>query len=62
MATNEDDFEQPKMECPRCPAVYDDFDGFGVLHCPACGFCSHASVTGGVCGFCGKTDPFGSQP
>jgi hypothetical protein len=24
-------FEQPKMDCPRCGKVYEDFDGFGVV-------------------------------
>ncbi len=46
--------EQPKMSCPKCNAVYDDYDGFGVLYCPSCGYCQHTSVTGEICGFCKK--------
>lgn len=49
-----DDFEQPKMNCPNCGAEYDDFDGFGVLFCPECRYCQHASVTDGKCDYCGK--------
>ena len=42
------------MYCPKCNAEYNDFDGFGVLYCPKCRFCTHASVTGGICSFCKK--------
>lgn len=49
--------EQPMMDCPRCGAEYEDFDGFGVVFCPACKFCRHLSrdkkPEGWVCGFCG---------
>lgn len=38
--------------CPKCGAEQEDLDGFGVLFCPACRYCTHASVTGNVCGFC----------
>lgn len=34
-----------------------DFDGFGVLHCKACGYCVHPSCTGGVCDICGQVQP-----
>jgi ssDNA-binding Zn-finger/Zn-ribbon topoisomerase 1 len=40
--------------CPKCGAEQQDLDGFGVLHCPKCGYCSHASVTGDICGLCGQ--------
>lgn len=30
--------EQPKMQCPKCRAEYDDFDGLGVLYCEQCGY------------------------
>jgi hypothetical protein len=43
--------------CPKCHAEQEDRDGFGVLHCQACGFCSHASVDGGICGLCGTRLP-----
>ena len=46
---------QDLIPCHRCGKEYPDFDGFGVLHCKACGYCTHASITGGVCEFCGKT-------
>lgn len=36
--------KQPQMKCPKCGAVYDDFDGVGVLHCPACGYCVHPAT------------------
>lgn len=42
------------VACPECGEAQEDLDGFGVLHCPKCGYCTHASVTGGVCGLCGK--------
>jgi len=44
----------PLMECPNCGNVSDDFDGFGVLACDACGFCTHPAITGDVCEICGK--------
>jgi hypothetical protein len=47
--------QQPTMKCPKCPAEYPDFDGFGVLHCTACGYCKHPSITDGVCGLCGQS-------
>lgn len=52
-----DDVPMPKMGCPNCIAVYDDFDGFGVLFCGVCGYCTHPSVTGGVCDWCKKKRP-----
>lgn len=44
---------EPTMLCPRCGQQYDDLDGFGVLHCEHCGFCTHASMTDGRCDLCG---------
>jgi hypothetical protein len=40
------------MMCPQCHTLIDDFDGFGVLAHDACGYCSHPSLTGGVCEIC----------
>ena len=42
------------VACPECGAEQEDLDGFGVLFCPACGFCTHVSVSGFICGLCGK--------
>ena len=47
---------QPKVVCPKCGKEYDDFDGIEVLYCEVCGFCKHASMTGGICDFCKKTE------
>lgn len=46
--------EQPKMNCPQCDLEYEDFDGFGILHCEKCGYCVHASISGDVCDYCEK--------
>lgn len=43
-----------KMYCPKCGEEYDDFDGFGVLYCEECGYCTHASITDRICDFCHK--------
>lgn len=45
--------DMPDMTCPKCKAEYEDFDGFGVLFCPACRYCKHAARTDGVCEYCG---------
>lgn len=42
-----------EMECPQCKAVYEDFDGVGVIYCENCGYCEHASITGDTCDYCG---------
>ena len=41
-----------EAQCPCCGNWQDD-DGFGVLHCEACGYCAHSARTGGVCNICG---------
>ena len=48
------DLGVPESACPRCGAWVEDHDGFGVLFHPACGYCKHASITDGVCAFCGE--------
>ena len=51
--------DMPTMTCPRCKAELPDFDGFGVLahtkpaYADGCGYCSHPSRDGDVCGICG---------
>ena len=50
--------EMPTVACPKCGVEYEDMDGFGVLHCPSCGYCTHPSATGDgkggyVCDLCG---------
>lgn len=58
-----DDEDMPTMTCPQCKREEPDFDGFGMLaHTkPAyehgCGYCTHPSCDGGVCGICGWTEP-----
>jgi len=47
-------YEQPIKECPKCHVESEDYDGFGVLYCPKCGYCQHASATGDYCDFCHK--------
>lgn len=42
------------VSCPKCSALQEDFDGFGVLYCEKCGYCTHASIDGNVCGLCKK--------
>jgi hypothetical protein len=41
--------------CPKCRALVEDLDGFGVLIHDECGYCSHPSAYGGVCDACGAT-------
>ena len=45
----------PVTVCPRCGHSEPDHDGFGMLYCDKCGYCEHASVNFGICGFCGAT-------
>lgn len=42
------------VECPKCGAQQEDYDGFGVVFCPVCRFCKHPSVTDGICDMCGQ--------
>jgi len=42
----------PTMTCPRCGEELPDMDGFGCLAHLECGYCTHPSVTDGVCGIC----------
>jgi len=42
------------IECPKCGEPQEDYDGFGVLYCPACHYCTHSSITGGICDLCGR--------
>lgn len=60
--------EQPTMDCPKCGATYDDFDGVGVVYCEACGFCQHLARRGErpdtegaprvwICEYCGDRQP-----
>lgn len=44
----------PTAECPKCGWMQEDHDGFGVLHCFKCGYCTHAAVDGNVCSLCGS--------
>lgn len=41
--------------CPKCKRANNDFDGFGVLKCDFCDYCTHPSITGSTCDLC-KTD------
>ena len=43
-------------QCPKCVERVEDFDGFGVLAHDKCGYCSHPSRYGGVCGICGDVE------
>jgi hypothetical protein len=45
--------DMPTMTCPQCKTEYTDYDGFGVLACAACGYCTHASRDGEICTLCG---------
>jgi len=44
----------PQAACPRCGREQDDPDGFGVLHCEACGWCKHPCIEHDRCTICGK--------
>ena len=39
--------------CPKCEALVEDLDGFGVLFHDGCGYCSHPDVYDGACRACG---------
>lgn len=49
------DGDYPMAMCPHCRAEHEDLDGFGVVHCRACGYCTHISIDGDVCNLCGAT-------
>lgn len=46
------------VACPCCGEGQEDLDGFGVVHCQRCGYCTHASQHadhgGFICDICGK--------
>lgn len=44
----------PTVRCPRCGIEQDNQDGFGVLHCANCGYCTHPSSANGVCDLCAE--------
>lgn len=46
----------PTAICPRCGAELPDYDWFGVIYHEDCGYCMHATRTGGVCDFCGEVN------
>jgi hypothetical protein len=46
--------DPPQSQCPRCHAWQSDLDGFGVLKCDRCDYCSHASIDGHVCTLCNQ--------
>lgn len=45
----------PISVCPKCGALVEDLDGFGVLAHDECGYCSHFDVYGNACRVCGAT-------
>lgn len=48
--------DTPETKCPRCGRWIEDMDGFGVVRHESCGYCSHISIDGGVCGLCGERE------
>lgn len=51
------DDEPLMIACPKCGALQEDHDGVGVLACIKCDYCTHPSVTGGVCDICKWRQP-----
>jgi len=54
--------ETPEAICPRCGQPQPDLDGFGVVKCDHCDYCSHASATLDdanrlICNLCNKVLP-----
>lgn len=49
-----DDFD--KVACPVCGTEQTDMDGFGFLDCSHCLYCTHASISDGVCDGCGRNE------
>jgi hypothetical protein len=35
----------PDVECPRCHLESEDADGFGLVFCPHCHYCTHPSCS-----------------
>lgn len=33
--------DYPTAICPKCKVEQDDMDGFGILYCELCGYCTH---------------------
>lgn len=50
------------LACPRCGVEQEDFDGFGVLACEACGYCTHPERYGGICTICGDVQADDCRP
>lgn len=50
---NDYELEIPTAICPQCGAVYDDYDGRGVVECDECGYCAHPVIYRGRCVACG---------
>jgi ribosomal protein L37AE/L43A len=53
------DDDYPEHTCPICSKVSVDCDGFGLLACPYCDYCTHPSSTSDragnmVCNVCGQ--------
>jgi rubredoxin len=49
--------EMPKIQCPNCGALHEDFDGLPLVHCTVCGWCMHpnSSIDNNgreICGIC----------
>lgn len=44
--------DHPQTTCPKCGHLEDDHDGFGVLYCEYCGYCTHPSITDETCDLC----------
>jgi len=58
IATSNPD-DEVRISCPKCGAEQLDLDGFGLVACPECGFCTHPSADSDahgrmVCGICKK--------
>lgn len=56
------DDDYPEMTCPKCGRESPDMDGFGLMFCVGCGYCTHASITDDVCNFCGSVQQHGEEP
>ena len=56
--------DYPIVRCPKCSAEQIDMDGFGVLACELCGYCTHPCAEGDplICQICNATLPDTGQP